>query len=114
MKNDLCEECPVGSWNNRTDQSACTECPGGGSTPGNGTVSQDQCSESEHGGGREDLPQGTGQSHRTSVVSQGLGREGGSTPGNGTVSQDQCGESGPGEGGRIYPREWDSLTGPVW
>ena len=46
MKNDLCEECPVGSWNNRTDQAGCIICPGMGSTPGNGTVSQDQCSES--------------------------------------------------------------------
>ena len=80
--------------NGTVSQDQCGESgpgEGGGSTPGNGTISQDQCGESGPGEGREDLPQGTGPSHRTSVVSQGTG-----------------------EGGRIHPREWDSLTGSVW
>ena len=26
--NDICEECPVGYWNNMTEQTSCTKCVG--------------------------------------------------------------------------------------
>ena len=40
---NLCEECPVGSWNNLTEQTSCTNCVDGQTTLNRGTISGDNC-----------------------------------------------------------------------
>ena len=43
QNNDLCEECPIGSWNSMIDQTSCNNCTGDQTTERNGTDSQNLC-----------------------------------------------------------------------
>ena len=44
--NDICEECPIGYWNNMTDQTSCAKCVGAETTENNGTTSESDCRKS--------------------------------------------------------------------
>ena len=44
--NGICEECPVGYWNNMTEHTSCTKCVGAETTENNGTTSENDCRKS--------------------------------------------------------------------
>ena len=43
LNGGICEECPVGTWNNATDQTTCKNCTQDKTTRNNRTLSQDLC-----------------------------------------------------------------------